>query len=170
MELSLWCLRLIPACFECTSHSFFYKQKLSWLVTKWWGLILPMYLGNANTYTFETVSLYRGVGTGVYVTPVLWLTFFFFKINCTVQGKCSPKYSSLETILSKTRGLLDHRPNALTSSALHMKLEVCTSWRLSAWLQHWQVCTSTFHLRQVSGTLKAANLPNIVKNARLSQV
>ena len=48
------------------------SQKLSWLVTKWWGLILPMYMWNANTYTFETVSLYRGVGAGVYVTLVLW--------------------------------------------------------------------------------------------------
>lgn len=154
MELSLWCLRLIPACFECTSHSFFYKQKLSWLVTKWWGLILPMYLGNANTYTFETVSLYRGVGTGVYVTPVLWLTFFFFlnKLHCPremfPQIQFTRNYSFKDTwLVGPPTKRLDELCPPHEAWGLHVMTSLSVASTLTGVHQHLPSKTSVRHLK-----------------------
>ena len=137
-----------------------------------------MYLGNANTYSFKTVSLYRGVGTGVYVTPVLWLTFFFFfflnKLHCPremfLQIQFPGKYSFRDTWLA---GPPTKRFGELCPPREAWGLHVTTSLSVASALtgvHQPPVSTSTFRLRQVPGTLRAANLPNIVKNARLSQV
>lgn len=104
-----------------------------------------------------------------------WCLFFFLnKLHCPremfLQIQFAGKYSFKDTWLAgpPTKRFGELCPPREAWS-LHVTMSLSVASALTGVRQP-PVSTSTFRLRQVPGTLRAANLPNVVKNARLSQV
>lgn len=132
-----------------------------------------------NTYTFETVSLYSGLGNLKYYMLLLFFDKDFFLINCIVWEKASKNDSLLENILSETGGLLNYLPNALTNFILSMKPNVfgviMSQYCFKLAVVH-KTNVPTRHLLprlqqedKRQGPLKAAYLPKALKKVMVSQ-